>query len=106
MHTFQRIQDFMRSKGKTQKELCDFLGVSQSVFSDWKAGRNESYKKYLPRIADFLSVTANDLIGTEPESQDPQITILSRAAKNMTEEQKSKLIEMAKLLYPDAFNKE
>jgi transcriptional regulator with XRE-family HTH domain len=106
MRTFDRIQSFLEIKNKSQKELCDFLGVSQSVFSGWKAGRIKSYEKYLPQIAEFLGVTVNDLIGTEPTAQDPQITILSRGARRMTEEQKDKLVEMAKLLYPDAFKDE
>lgn len=106
MHTFERIQGFLETKHKSQKELCDFLGVSQSVYSGWKAGRIGSYTKYLPQIAEFLGVTVNDLIGTEPTAQDPQITILSRAARRMTSQEKDKLVELARLLYPDAFKDE
>lgn len=106
MDTLSRILNLLEAQGKMQKDLCDFLGLQQTAFSDWKSRRSKSYMKYLPKIAEFLSVTVNDLIGSEPSSEDPQVTILSRAARNMTAEQKDKLIEMAKLLYPDAFNKE
>lgn len=105
MLTFNRIQALLESQNKSQKEICVFLGVTQSTYSDWKAGRNESYTKYLPQIAEFLGVTVNDLVGTEAvPAPSPQITILSRAARQLTQEQQDKLVEMAKLLYPEAFN--
>lgn len=52
----------LKSQGKTQKDLTDYLGVTQNVFTNWKNGRNQSWRKYLPQIAEFLGLTVDELI--------------------------------------------
>lgn len=41
----------------------DYLGISKNVFTDWKSGKNKSYHKHLPKIADFFGVTVDYLLG-------------------------------------------
>lgn len=52
----------MKKIGKKQKELTDYLGLSKNTFTEWKGGRNKSYMKYLPQIADFLGVSVDYLL--------------------------------------------
>jgi len=82
--------------------------ISEVLFSQWKSGKQQPSPRYLAILANYFNVSIDYLLGKEsasesPSIQDPQITILSRAARNMTAEQKDKLVEMAKLLYPEAF---
>ena len=49
-------------QGKTQKDLCTFLGMSESNFSNWISGKNKSYEKKLPLIAEFFSVSEEYLL--------------------------------------------
>ena len=62
-----RIIKTMKEKGVSQKQLCEYIGVSKQAFTEWKGGRNESYKKYLPQIAEFLNCSVDYLLGRTDE---------------------------------------
>lgn len=66
-----RIQELLRRSGRSQTELADFLGVRKQVFSDWKAGRNSSYQKRLPEIAQFFGISVDELLGKAETPPDP-----------------------------------
>ena len=63
MCTFDTILVILKKRNFTQKSLTDYLGLSKNCFTEWKAGRNESWKKYLPQIAEYLGVTVDELLG-------------------------------------------
>ena len=76
-----KISNLLKSSNKTQKELTDYLGITQNAFTDWKAGRLKSYQKYLYEIASFLGVSVAYLKGEEDmaspsQSKETQIKIL------------------------------
>ena len=78
MDTLSRILFILQSNNIEQKELCDFLQISNSVFSDWKSGRNKSYKKRISEIAQFLNVSADYLLGntdTPASSEENNISL-------------------------------
>jgi len=72
-----RISELLREQGKEQKDLCDFLGVSPSVYSDWKSGKSKSVKQYIDRIADFLGCTPDYLLGAEAAFSPAEIQLIS-----------------------------
>ena len=41
----------MNYKELDQKELCDYLGVNQQMFTNWKNGQSNSYMKRLSKSA-------------------------------------------------------
>ena len=57
----------LKNQNRKQKELTDYLGISKNVFTDWKSGKNKSYMKYLPQIAEFLGVSVDYLLSDNPE---------------------------------------
>lgn len=63
MGTLDKIIELLEKQNRQQKELTDYLGVEKSTFSAWKNGKSASYKKYLPEIAKFFSITVDELIG-------------------------------------------
>lgn len=63
MSTLDKIINLLKKSGKSQKDLCDFLGLNQQAFTGWKSGNTTSYKKYLPQIASFFSVSVDSLVG-------------------------------------------
>jgi len=65
MDVVENVTAMLRAEGKGQKELCDFLGVSQSVYSEWKSGKSQSIRQHIDRIADFLGCTSDCLLGLE-----------------------------------------
>jgi len=66
--------------GKDQKELCGYLGLAPSVFSDWKSGKSKSYKRYMDQIAEFFGCTVDYLLGSpqggEAELSHEEINLL------------------------------
>lgn len=59
----------LREKKRTQKDLCAYLGLNPWTFSEWKAGKSESYKKYLPQIAEFFGCSVDYLLGKEQKKE-------------------------------------
>lgn len=65
---FERIAVEMKRQGKQQKELTDFLGLSNNAYTEWASGRSASYLRYLPQIAEFLNASLDYLGGVSIES--------------------------------------
>lgn len=65
MDILDNILHLLKVNKKRQKELTDYLSLSHNVFTEWKAGRNTSYKRRLPEIAEFFGVSVDYLAGTE-----------------------------------------
>lgn len=62
MRTLNKISEELKTQKRTQKELCEYLGINKTAFSEWKNGKSSSYKKYLPQIADFFNVSVDYLL--------------------------------------------
>lgn len=80
MSIIDKICVLLERQGKTQKDLCDFLGISNNRFTDWKSGRLKSYQKLLPQIAEFLGVSVEDLLYKDVTIE-PQRTISENKEK-------------------------
>ena len=75
MCTLDIVKALLKSERKTQQELCRYLGVSKQAFTEWNGGRNTSYKKYLPQIAEFFGVSVDYLLGkTEQKEKSPSVS--------------------------------
>lgn len=75
MCTLDIIKALLKSERKTQQALCQYLGVSKQAFTEWNGGRNTSYKKYLPQIAEFFGVSVDYLLGkTEQKEKSPSVS--------------------------------
>ena len=69
MSVIDNIVFLLKEQHKSQKELCDHLGITKNAFTDWKAGRIKSYTKHLPQIADFFGVSVDYLLGKEDKNK-------------------------------------
>ena len=58
-----KISALLKEQGKTQKMLCEALGLNAQAYTNWKGGSNDSYMKYLPQIAGYLNVSIDYLLG-------------------------------------------
>lgn len=59
----------MKEQRVSQREICQYLNLTKQTFSEWKAGRSESYLKYLPQIAEYLDVSVDYLLGKTPSPE-------------------------------------
>lgn len=108
MSTIDNILVILKSKNLKQKDLTDYLGISKNAFTDWKSGRIESWKKYLPQIAEFLGVTVDELLGspTNTVAFDPQVVELQSLILALDREDRLTLRRMAEaLLAADKYKK-
>lgn len=69
LSTINTICDLLEKQNKKQKDLTDYLGISKNAFTDWKAGRINSYNKHLPQIAAFFDVSVDYLLGKSEEME-------------------------------------
>ena len=58
----RRIMDLLQEQNRTDKELIDFLGLSNGVFTKWKYAGVKSYIKHIREIAEFLGTTTGYLL--------------------------------------------
>lgn len=65
----QRIIDLIGPKHGASKALADYLGIHPNVITNWKNGRNKSYRGYLKQIADYFGVSVDYLLGKEPKEK-------------------------------------
>lgn len=84
MSVLDKVCELLKQQGKKQKDLTDFLGISKNSFTDWKSGRIKSYTKHIPKIAEFLGVSTDYLLGVEPKLDFSPIepTIINFASGN------------------------
>lgn len=69
MDTLTKILGIMKEQRVSQQEICQYLKLTKQTFSEWKAGRSESYLKYLPQIAEYLDVSVDYLLGKTPSPE-------------------------------------
>lgn len=62
-----RLIELIGDKHGANKELADFLGIQGNNITNWKAGRSDAYKKYLPQIAAYYGVSLDWLSGLSDE---------------------------------------
>ena len=58
----QTVLYYLEKDTRKQIDFLKYLGLSSSAISDWKTGKSTSYVKYLPKIADYFSVSADMII--------------------------------------------
>ena len=68
MNTLDKIIQLLKEQNKKQIDLCEHIGVKKNAFTSWKAGANHSYKKHIDKIAEFLGVSTDYLLGTQKEN--------------------------------------
>ena len=100
MEVLNKIICLLKEKNIKQKELTDYLSVSHNVFTEWKAGRNSSYMKHLPKIAEFFAVSVDYLLGKETPTTESNFTyaLYNELAHDLSEEQIQQLKQFADFL--------
>lgn len=63
MRTIDKINYYLTKENKNGADLCEYLGVSSGVYSQWNTGRTHPRKSKLPIIAEYLGVEVSDIQG-------------------------------------------
>lgn len=110
-----RISELRQKNNLTQKELAEKLDINYSVLSRIETNDRPIKGDELLKIADFFGVTADYLLGrssnpqlshnsqskvSELEEDFPEgVSVLYRANKNLTPEQKEMMLRMIKATF-------
>ena len=62
MNMADRIQYLRKSKGISQEELADKVGVSRQAVSKWEIGSSDPSTTNLIALANLFGVTAEELL--------------------------------------------
>ncbi len=62
----ERITRLRKAQSMTQLQMANVLNVSQQTIQAWEAGRRRIQIQVLPKVAELLSVTLDELFSEEP----------------------------------------
>ena len=76
----KNIQKFLEEKNYTQKELADFVGVSNTTVNNWVNGYSMPRMNKVDLICNFFNISRSDLLESNPPSlPEPQNKSFSSA---------------------------
>ena len=59
----KRIRDLREDNDKTQQEIADILGTSQTMYARYERGANELPIRHLIRLCKYYKVSADYILG-------------------------------------------
>lgn len=63
MNYITRIRNLREDSDKTQQEIADYLGTSQTMYARYERGANEMPIRHLIRLAQYYHVSLDYLCG-------------------------------------------
>lgn len=57
------IRDLREDNDKTQQEIAEFLGTSQTMYARYERGANELPIHHLIKLCDYYNVSADYILG-------------------------------------------
>ena len=104
-----KLYDLRISKGISQKELADRLGVAQSSINYWEKGQRDPSITIVKKIAEFFGVSLDYLMEMN-NTDEPQTIAAHFEGDEFTEEELDEIRQFAQFVkmkrYKDAFKEE
>ena len=63
MQYIKRMRDLREDHDKTQQEIAEVLGTSQTMYARYERGANELPIRHLIRLADYYHVSTDYILG-------------------------------------------
>ena len=100
----EQMRRLRQRNGMTQQALADALGASTSAVQKWERGQSEPNTRTLQRMADLFGVSLDELC--DHHAPEGNVTVLTRAMRQLTPEEQEKLIAVGRALFRHAFGEE
>ena len=69
MQTYiKRMRDLREDHDKTQQEIADYLGTSQTMYARYERGANELPVRHLIMLCKYYNVSADYILGLTDKS--------------------------------------
>ena len=91
----KNLKKLRRAKKITQQKLSEVLGYGYTAIANYESGRNEPSLQDLIRLADFLDVSVDALLGREYPSKKKEIYA---CFDRLDEKKQEAMIHIMKLL--------
>lgn len=62
----KRIRDLREDADKTQSEIAEMLGTSQTMYARYERGASELPIRHLIKLAQYYHVSTDDILGLTP----------------------------------------
>lgn len=104
----ERIRALRIRAGLSQQQLGNQLGVSAVAVGKWERGQTQPDIRSLTRMADIFGTTIDDLCdrAAAAPGDAPNVQVMTRAFRQLTEEEQEKLIAVGRALFAHAFDQE
>ena len=66
----RRLRDLREDHDKTQQEIADVLGTSQTMYARYERGANELPVRHLIKLAEYYHVSTDYLLTGQPHAGD------------------------------------
>lgn len=63
MHYYRRLRELREDNDLVQKEIANFLGIDQRVYSNYEIGKREIPTHFVIRLADFYKTSTDYILG-------------------------------------------
>ena len=63
MYFYQRLRDLREDNDKTQQDIADVLGTSQTMYARYERGANEMPIRHLIALCRYYKVSADYILG-------------------------------------------
>lgn len=112
------VKELRKKAGIQQKELAIEIGVSRPTVSEWESNKKDPSGDRLKKLAEYFNVDELVILGISVSKKDSEnettpktieARLLGRGADKMPEEDRQRLLDMVKLVFPqyaDYFKKE
>ncbi|MEG0179654.1 MAG: helix-turn-helix transcriptional regulator [Oscillospiraceae bacterium] len=60
---YQRLKDLRNDKDLMQKQVADFLGIDQRVYSNYEIGKRDIPTRLLIKLSDFYKTSTDYILG-------------------------------------------
>ena len=105
----ERIRTLRQQAGMSQLTLGQQLGVSAVAVGKWERGQTQPDIHSLTRMADIFGTKIDDLCGhelriTPPEEPEGNIHVMTRAFRQLTQDEQEKYIAVGRALFAHAFD--
>lgn len=63
MYYYRRLRELREDNDLVQKEIANFLGIDQMVYSNYEIGKREIPTHFVIRLADFYKTSTDYILG-------------------------------------------